>query len=73
MFIEDLIDFIVILDKFLLAYMFLDQILIFIFLGQSQYLNVIDLMAIESQNELWIYDFVIFIVVSHTIVVLFVF
>jgi len=36
-------------------------------------LNVIDHVAIESQNELWIYDFVIFIVVSHTVVVLFVF
>ena len=32
MFIEDLIDFIVILDKLLLAYVFLDQILVFIFL-----------------------------------------
>ena len=29
-------------------------------------------MAIKSQNELWIYDFVIFVVVCHTVVVLFV-
>ena len=30
-------------------------------------------MAIESQNQLWINDLVIFIVVSNTVVVLFVF